>query len=655
MPGVSFAYTPVLIMRRKKRNEALFNAITPDEIFLDSKNMPEFDKHQFEGKIEKPITSRVFLFSGVAFLVLSIILLARIGYLQTVEGEVFAERAKNNHLRLTPIPAERGLIYDRNGELLSWNSSAFYLVLDAEVLFSRYYDYQSGLDKFLNALFGDNQEKKSAILNRLKKTKKDLIVAIFYDWNEINEIYRQWEELPLRIEPISLRAYKNTVGLAHAVGYVGYPSADELKNIEAPLFEEMIGKSGAEKEFEDVLRGLSGSEIMEVDSKNNVKSRMIKNSPVNGENLKLTIDYRLQNNLYNILSSLSADRGFQAGAAVMIDIKSGDILSLVSFPEFNSQILTRGGPPETIKNYFTDPRKPFLNRSISGLYAPGSIIKPIMAVAALNEKIISPLKQIFDEGSISIPNLYSPREESVFLDWKPHGLVDMEKAIAVSCNVYFFTIGGGYGDVAGLGIKKMKQYFSSFGLGEKTGFDFGEEPSGSIPDPVVKAQSSDPVWRIGDTYNASIGQGNFQTTPLQMALVVAAFANNGYLLKPEIVLDGKEKEPPRQIKINGKEIPREYFDIVKKGMRRAVLEGTAQGLSGLPVNIAAKTGTAELGTAKKFVNSWSIAFWPYENPRYAISIVLEKGSASNLIGSVYAMRQFMEWVSVNAKEYLKPD
>lgn len=631
-------------MHRKKRTDSSFNAITPDEIFLDSENMPEFDKHQFEGKIEKPLIPRVFWFSGAVFLAVGIIFLARVGYLQIAEGGVYAERAQNNHLRYQSIPASRGLIYDRNGELLSWNSPAFYLVLNAETLLSRYSDYQSELQKFLDA----------AALERLKKTKKDLIVATYYDWSEVNGIYREWAGLPLRIEPISLRAYKNTAGLAHALGYMGYPSADELKNSAVPFYEEMVGKDGAEKEFEGVLRGISGSKITEIDSKNDVKSEMIKDPPINGKDLKLTIDYRLENKLYNIISSLSADKGFQGGAAVIIDVKNGDLLALTSFPEFNPQVLTRGGPADAIKSYLSDPKRPFWDRAVDGLYAPGSIIKPIMAVAALNEKIISPTKQIFDEGSISIPNPYRPGEATVFKDWKAHGLVDMEAAIAFSCDVYFYTIGGGYGDILGLGIKKMKQYFSLFGLGEKTGFDFGGEASGSIPDPAAKAQTDDPVWRIGDTYNAAIGQGGFETTPLQMALVAAAFANNGYLLTPNIILGEEGKMPPRQIMVNGKEIPREYFDVVKKGMRRGAIQGTSQGLNGLPVDIATKTGTAELGTSKKFVNSWFIGFWPYENPRYAISIVLEKGSASNLIGSVYAMRQFMEWASVNAKEYLTP-
>lgn len=181
-----------------------------------------------------------------------------------------------------------------------------------------------------------------------------------------------------------------------------------------------------------------------------------------------------------------------------------------------------------------------------------------------------------------------------------------------------------------------------FGLGQKTGIAMEGEAKGVIPGPEL----SDDIWRVGDTYNVSIGQGNFQVTPLQMANAVAVIANGGIRTEPNFILG---KEPTV---LNIVDIPEKYFNVVREGMTKAVLEGTAQGLSGLSVDIAAKTGTAELGSEKSFVNSWIIGFWPYENPRFAFSIVLERGSVSNLIGGVFATRQLMEWMIVHTPEYL---
>ena len=188
-------------------------------------------------------------------------------------------------------------------------------------------------------------------------------------------------------------------------------------------------------------------------------------------------------------------------------------------------------------------------------------------------------------------------------------------------------------------------------MGLKTGVDLRGELDGVIPGPAVREKEADPVWRIGDTYNTSIGQGNFLVTPIQMAVAAAMVANGGYKITPTIVLKdhGLESSPEKQDNSN---ILDEYFQIVREGMRKAVLEGTASALSYLPVELAAKTGTAELGAAKQFVNSWIIAFWPYEHPRFALAFVLEKGRSSNLIGGVYAANSFLNWMSVNTPQYL---
>lgn len=536
----------------KKRKEKFnFDGISPDEVFLDSKNIPEFDRQQFEGRMEQPIERGLFLFVGFLFLVAGLFLVARAGYLQVAKGEGFATRAQNNHLRTSSIFADRGLIYDRNEELLAWN--------DTEG-----------------------------------------------------------------------RSYKETSGSAHVLGYLGQ------------FFEDVVGRAGIEKSFENILKGEKGQKVVEMDSLHEIKSESIQTFPVSGDNINLTIDSRVQNKLYEIFSSVSEDRGFMGAAGVLLDVNTGDILALVSYPEYDSQVLTRGGPAELIQEFQNDTRKPFLNRVISGLYAPGSIVKPFMALGALSEGVISPDKQIFSSGSISVPNPYFPGQESVFYDWKAHGWVDMKRALAVSSNVYFYTIGGGYDDIGGLGIKKIQEYMKLFGFGETTGISIEGEVKGIVPGP----DTTDDIWRIGDTYHVSIGQGNFQVTPLQMASAVAIIANKGTRLEPNLILG---KEP---VVLDNIEISQKNFDVAREGMRMAVTEGTAHGLDGLPVNIAAKTGTAELGSQKSLVNSWIIGFWPYEDPRFAFGIVFEKGSSSNLIGGVFAMRQLVEWMFIHTPEYL---
>jgi len=559
-----------------KRNNK--DTLNPDEIFADAQNIPGFDKYQFEGRLEKPITKSTFVGIGICFFILGGLLFGKTFYLQIIKGRAYALRSEHNYLQAINIFPARGIIYDRNGKELAWND-----------------------------LSGEGENLKS------------------------------------------VRAYINMPGLSHVLGYVGAPSSGPSGWI--------IGKDGIEKKYDNILAGTTGVKIVETNSKNETVSESVIRPPQDGKSIKLTIDADLESALYTILESIITERGFGGGAGVVLDVHSGQVLALASWPEYNSQILSRGGPEAAIKGYFENQQKPFLNRAISGLYAPGSIIKPIIALAALSEKVISPDKQILSTGSISLPNPFFPEKKNIFKDWRANGWTDMRRALAVSSNIYFYTIGGGYEDVQGLGITKIGKYASLFGLGAKTNIDLDKEEDGLIPSPTLKAMNNlnDPVWRIGDTYNASIGQGYFQITPLQAAVYTAAISNNGRLLRPYLVISDSDSSGDENNFHGGKtiNIPPEYFQIVREGMRMAVLEGTAQGLSGLGINVAAKTGTAELETAEnKFVNSWLIAFFPYENPKIALSIVLEKGRASNLIGGVYAGRQLLDWMLIHTPQYL---
>jgi penicillin-binding protein 2 len=298
-----------------------------------------------------------------------------------------------------------------------------------------------------------------------------------------------------------------------------------------------------------------------------------------------------------------------------------------------------------------NPNKPFLNRAIGGLYAPGSIVKPILALAALNEGIIDPNKEILSTGSITVPNPYDPEHPSVFKDWRAHGWTAMKEAIAVSSDTYFYAIGGGYQDQKGLGIDNIDKYLKLFGLEEPTGLSLLGETSGVVPTPEWKQETfNGDIWRLGDTYITSIGQYGTQLTPIEAVRFMSAIANNGKILRPSLLADRQGESEPAVERII--DLVPGSWDTVRGGMREAVTYGSAMGLNFPFVEVAAKTGTAEVGIAKKYVNSWSTGFWPYEHPRYAFAVVMEKGPSSNTTGATYIMTKVIDWIHINMPEYL---
>jgi penicillin-binding protein 2 len=414
---------------------------------------------------------------------------------------------------------------------------------------------------------------------------------------------------------------------------------------------EFKGIDGLEKEYDNVLKGENGAKIIETDALGKVYSENIVNTPKQGTNLITTIDSRIQAELFNLIKNLSANRTFIGGSGVIMDAQNGEIITTTSFPEYSSEILSLGKDVGIINSYLTDKRKVFLDRNISGLYTPGSIVKPFFALGALVEGIIDPYKKILSTGSISIPNPYFPNQKTVFKDWQVNGWTNMMEALAVSSDVYFYEIGGGFENQKGLGITNLEKYAKLFGFGNKTGVDLPDEKFGTIPSPNWKILNfkGDP-WRIGDTYHTAIGQYGFQVTPMEMVRAVAAIANIGTMLTPHLILSDTEKENQKTL-LN---LNQEYFNTVHEGMRLAVTSGTVSALNVPYVEVAAKSGTAQIGLAKDKVNSWVIGFFPYENPKYAFAIMMEAGPSSSGSGAASAiMRQLLDWMSINTPEYFK--
>jgi penicillin-binding protein 2 len=331
-----------------------------------------------------------------------------------------------------------------------------------------------------------------------------------------------------------------------------------------------------------------------------------------------------------------------------MDVETGEILAMTSFPSYDPEVMADGDNTELISSYNNDDRLPFLNKVVSGVYTPGSIVKPFVAYGALAEKTISPSKHIVSTGQISVPNPYDPSHPSIFRDWRAQGDMTMREAIAFSSNVYFYIIGGGFGDQPGLGITRLNKYYRLFGMGSTTGINLATEQSGVVPNPEWKKETFHDDWRLGDTYFTSIGQYGFQVTPLQMLRAYAALANGGKLLTPHVIKD-KQSEAI-DLGLNA-----DYLQIIYEGMRKTVTYpgGTARGLERSDVAIAAKSGTAEIGAGNAYVNSWAAGFWPYEKPRFAFILMMDKAPRSNSLGATKIMGKVMEWIAQNRPEYLQ--
>ncbi len=565
-----------------KKNKVRFNRrekdIDPDEIFIDSSNLPNFDTSQFEGRLEKPISRQsIFILCGFFSLII-IVFILRISNLQILNGDFYFAKSENNRLRNSLIFASRGVIYDRTGTKLAWN-----------------------IENPENNAFG-------------------------------------------------LRKYIPIEGFAHLLGYLKYPSKDKFGFYFSEVFD---GKDGIEKVYNNILSGTNGKRIVEVDALGNIQSENIIHKPEDGENLKLTIDAKVEAKMYQEIQKLSERVGFSGGAGVIMDVNNGEVLAMASYPEYNPQILTDGQDSIAIDKYLNNINTPFLNRAINGIYAPGSTVKPFMAFAALNENIIDPYKNILSTAYLSIPNPYDSSKPTIFRDWKVHGYVDMKKAIAVSSDIYFYTIGGGFEEQKGLGIINIDKYMKMFGFGENLNSIFFLGNKGVIPTPEWKKENFDGEdWRVGNTYHTSIGQYGFQVSPIQMVRAIASLANGGKLIEPQIILDSDRKldDIMTDLKLN-----KSYLEIAKAGMFDSVNKeyGVAKSLKSNDYSVAAKTGTAEIGVYKQLVNSWITGFFPYENPKYAFVIVMERGPVENLTGASSVMRQVLDYMAIYTPEYLK--
>ncbi|OGZ17942.1 MAG: hypothetical protein A2Z78_01925 [Candidatus Nealsonbacteria bacterium RBG_13_36_15] len=444
----------------------------------------------------------------------------------------------------------------------------------------------------------------------------------------------------------TVRDYIFGESFAHLIGYVGKINKEEMKSLTDYSISDYIGKVGLEKSYESILRGNPGKKEIEKNALGEIQSKKIVSEPKDGNSLVLWLNSDLQKKIEEELNSMIKNSGAKVGVGVAMNPKTGGILALVSLPSFDNNIFSKGVDAKALQEIFTDPSQPLFDRAISGEYATGSTIKPLIASAVLQEKLINPEKQIYDVGFIEIPHQYDPERSYKYFDWTTHGWVDIRKAIAVSCNVYFYTVGGGYKDQEGLGPARIKKYLELFGWGQKTGIDLPGEKEGLIPDPAWKKREIQENWYDGNTYHLSIGQGYLRATPLQVAASFSAIANNGKLLKPKAVqriVDSQgntlEEIKPEIIRENF--IDAKNLQIVRDGMRDAVTYGSSVILNSLPVKAAAKTGTAETGKENHYHN-WVTVFAPYEDPEIVLTIMLED-VPEQMVTALPVAKEVLSW------------
>jgi penicillin-binding protein 2 len=440
---------------------------------------------------------------------------------------------------------------------------------------------------------------------------------------------------------IPMRNYPLGEAAAVVVGYVSYPKQDQNGYW---YQEETEGVVGVESLMDERLRGKNGTRIAETNATGDTVSGSIVREAVPGEDIRLSLDADVQKELHDVIAHRSEASGWRGGSGAIMDIETGELVALASYPSFDPGVMSSGEPASEVARLLSDSRSPFLDRAVSGLYTPGSVVKPFMSAAALEEHVITPSKQILSTGSISVPNPYDPAHPSVFKDWKAHGWVDVRKAIAVSSDVYFYEVGGGFEDQPGLGIARIEKYMKMFGFGLPTGTPLLGEEQGIVPDPEWKAAIFDnEPWYLGDTYHTAIGQYGFQVTIMQLLRATAAVANNGELITP--VIEAGQKGAREDV-----DVSKENLQIVREGMRLAVTDGIAQALAVPGVKAAAKTGTAEVGVHKEYVNSLIIGFFPYDKPRYAFAVAMERAKAGTPLGAPAVMGEVLRYIAENKKE-----
>jgi penicillin-binding protein 2 len=627
---------------------------TSDQKIKDRK-IPNFSNRLEEGgylpsevpekaALAPPVKKGRIYFFFIFVFVLMLILFFRLFWLQITKGEEYRNIAEGNRIRILPLKADRGLIYDRFNRPLVKNKANFSLTVIPGDLPKGEQEKKEVLEKLISFL---EPEKKSLLELKEKVSgfspssyqETELLRNI--DYQTAFDLVLKTNELPgFNLQIKAERQYLN-VDVSHILGYTGKLSQEDLIQKSNYLMTDVIGKTGLEFYYEDLLKGKDGQKKIEVNSLGKEKKIISQVSAQTGKDLILSIDANLQSKVANILKKYLKLSNSMAGTVVVLNPQNGEVLALYSYPSYDNNSFIQG----EIEDYLNDINDPLVFRAISGEYPSGSVIKPIIAAGALAEGIINEKTSIFSQGGFWVGKWF-------FADWKQggHGPTDLIKALAESVNTFFYYLGGGYGDFQGLGEEKINYYAKLFGLNQKTGIDLPNENQGLVATPAWKQKVKGEIWYIGDTYHLSIGQGDLLVTPLQVANYMAVIANGGVLFKPRLVKEINDSETKKRTLISSEIIRKNFIDtkhldLIKKGLRATVTQGSARRLSTLSVEIAGKTGTAQVG-GNKNSHAWFSGFAPYNNPEIVVTVLIENGGEGSEIAVPAAQEIFKEYFSL---------
>ncbi len=613
-------------MRRRK--DLIFEEFTPEPA-----GQSEVDY------IEVPVSSTVFVVMSIGILVVLAGLFSRLAYLNVGQHSFYAARAIGNVNLQRPVPAQRGTITDRYGEVLAKNTDTFSVFADAPTLLK---DRQQ-LDAILSQL--------SATLDTPIETLESAFAAADYEQaSEIPIVRNISPEAAIAVRGLNLpsivvendlrRQYIDGQIFAPIIGYTGTQDNNPV----------VIGKAGLERTYDALLRGTDGIYITTRDAKGKILDTHLNSDPVSGKSIATTIDAELQRYFYQRLQQGLRSLGIFSGVGMAMDPKTGEILAMVSLPSYDNNLFVTPGQSAARSALLTDAvRKPLFNRAVSGAYNPGSTIKPLVAMAALHEKIITPNDTIYSAGYIDVPNPYVPDKPSRFVEFNMHqyGWVDVRSALAKSSNIYFYTVGGGFGGIAGLGLDRLHHYWEKFGLGQKTGVGIDPESAGFLPTAEEKQERTHQPWRLGDTFNVSIGQGDLLVSPVQLLNLYASIANDGVMYKPSLIhaING-EAVAPSQVVLDYSDWRTELSEV-QAGLRDGVQKtyGTSYTLNTLPFTIAAKTGSAQIKNNSE-TNAFFVGYAPYEDPRIVVSILVENAQTGAL-NAVPVAKDILNWYYEN--------
>ena len=558
--------------------------------------------------------------------------------LQVLEAPRHGQAAEANRIRLSEMPAPRGVIYDRNGQLLAANAPVFAVSLvEADVPQTRRKDE---VEK-LAGLLGTTRDALERTLDQ-RRIPGDLFTPIQLRTHLPRELAlaieeRAWELPGVRVTVESTREYPEGELLAHVIGYLTQPSPEEFEQhyrAEGYAMSDRVGASGVEATYETSLRGVDGARLTEVDVGGRPlrEIRVVPAQP--GGNLRLSVDVALQKAVTDILKTKLAAAGSSA-VAIVSDPRNGEILAMVSLPTFDANLFGRPDTDAAITALLSDPGLPLFHRAVAGQYPPGSIFKLAVGLGALQERVADRHTRIRSNGGLRVPNPYDPRLFTWFPDWAVLGDLNFIQGLAQSSNVYFATLAGGFETFEGLGVEKVAQYARTLGYGSATGIDLPAEEAGRVPTPAWKLTNLGEGWLTGDTYNMAIGQGFVLATPLQVADVTNAIANGGVVTRPHVgqaLLDQDGKviqtlvsSPIRQIGVRP-----EVFQVMREAMLATLDTDRLRGFKLPAVQVAGKTGTAEyVGPRDRNGNlpthGWFTGYAPADAPEVSVTVFLEKG------------------------------